>query len=355
MPNKAKKYTTGLLSEENVKKYVLPEYNLQNADICQIKFKDTDKQRAVYKVDYNNKIYCLKKMYFSTNNLLFVYSAIEWLFRNNINVPKVLKTKKNGRYVNYENMLFILTPWIEGEKCSYDNIEHILSSTENLAKMHTVSKNFKPIVGSELREDYSDLKVSINKHFGHMLTCSNLAFKYEDKFSNLFIKHFEENILLARISMEICSNINNNMLTKSLCHLDYVNKNIIFDEFHNIWIIDFDKCSFDYCVHDISYFLRRMLKRDNTMWDLEIAINCLNNYEKIRPLNFDEYRYILAYLAFPQKFWKISRDYYNNIKKCNHNAFYSILSSAVEKDKEQIDFVLRFKEYIEDKFDSKLC
>ncbi len=354
MPNKALKYNAGLLSEENVKKYVLPEYKFNDPEVSQIKFKDSDKQRAVYRVESDRGVYCLKKMYFPEAGLLYVYSAIEWFYRKNINVPKILSTRNNGRFVNYEGMLFILTPWIEGEKCSYDNIEQILSASENLAKMHIYAKSFKPIAGSADRQCMDDLSKSISKHFMQLLNCFNLAMKYEDKFSKLFLTHFNENFLLAKASVEISSPLNSSKLVSSLCHLDYVNKNIIFDEHSSIWIIDFDKCGFDYCVHDISYFLRRMLKRDNTTWDLEMAINCLNSYEKIRPLNLEEYRYILSYLAFPQKFWKISRDYYNNIKKCNHHSFYCILSSSVEKEQEQTKFVHQFKRYVEEKFSVKL-
>ena len=47
-----------------------------------IKFKDTEKQRAVYKIDYIDKSYCLKKVYYNEAELLFVYSAMEWLYRN---------------------------------------------------------------------------------------------------------------------------------------------------------------------------------------------------------------------------------------------------------------------------------
>jgi CotS family spore coat protein len=220
--------------------------------------------------------------------------------------------------------------------------------------MHVSANSFKPIEGSTDRQSRDDLSISISKHFNQLLNCFNLAVRYEDKFSILFLNHFNENFQLAKASLEICSPLDSSKLTTSLCHLDYVNKNIIFDEQNCIWIIDFDKCGFDYCVHDISYFLRRMLKRDNTTWDLQMAINCLNSYEKIKPLNLEEYRYILSYLAFPQKFWKISRDYYNNIKKCNHHSFYSILLSSVEKEKEQMNFVLQFKKYTEEKFKVKL-
>lgn len=64
---------------------ILPLYNLENAKIEQIKIKHTEKHRAVYKISLRDKIYCLKKVYYSEENLLFVYSAVQWLFK------KVLK------------------------------------------------------------------------------------------------------------------------------------------------------------------------------------------------------------------------------------------------------------------------
>jgi CotS family spore coat protein len=354
VPYPAKQYNLDLLSEENVKKYVLPKYNLEQAQVTRVKFKDTDKQRAVYKVEYLGKNYCLKKVYFSTQELLFVYSSVEWLYRHGINVPRVLSTNDRSRFVEYNNMLFILTPWIEGIKCNYDTKEHILSSIINLAHMHNVGKRFIPIEGSTIRKDFLNLSNSINKHFEQLLSCSNLAFKYNDKFSEEFLKNFDTNSLLAQISVQVSSSINYKNLSSSLCHLDYVNKNIIFDENNKLWVIDFDKCCMDYSTHDISYFLRRLLKRDNTNWDLKLTTDCLELYERIHPLNLDEYKYILAYICFPQKFWKISKDYYNNIKRCNHNSLLYLLKKATEKDLRHLNFIIYFGKYIEEKFHTKI-
>ena len=354
MPYPAKSYTTDLLSEETVKKYVLPHYGLEDGDIVQIKFKDSDKQRAVYKVDYLNKSYCLKKVYFTEGDLLFVYSAIEWLYRSGLNVPRILPTKLNSRFVCYNNMLFILTSWIDGTKCSYDNIQNVLDACSNLAKLHNATKNFLPIEGCNLKVGYENLSLNLSKHFEQLLICSNSAFKYGDKFSKVFLEYFEPNITLAEISSIVASTINNNNLSKALCHLDYVNKNIIFDSSNGLWIIDFDKCKMDYCVHDLSYFLRRLLKRDGTKWDMEIAVSSLKLYESLHPLNFDEYKAIFVYLAFPQKYWKISRDYYNNINKCNKNSFVTLLKKNCEKTEQHYKFVHTFKEYIEEKFKTEL-
>ena len=70
---------------------------------------------------------------------------------------------------------------------------------------------------------------------------------------------------------------------------------ILFDENDTLYIIDFDKCKRDYCAHDISYFLRRLLKRDNTKWDLDIALAFIKYYNSINLLTNDDLKYIVSY------------------------------------------------------------
>ncbi|WP_185750635.1 CotS family spore coat protein [Clostridium sp. KNHs214] len=355
MPSKANLYSNiKLLSEDNLKKYVLCHYNLQNAQIEQIKIKNTEKQRAVYKITYKDKSYCLKKVYFDIEDLLFVYSSVEWLYRCGLKIPRFLATDSGSRFVQYENMLFILTPWVDGIKCDYDNDEHMVKSIRNLSKMHYVSRNFSPITGSSSRENYSDISASTNRRYQRLLKNFNLAVKHNDNFSNIFNEHFDVNETLGKVSLNSSYIINTNNLCKSLCHLDYVNKNLLFDDNTDIWVIDFDKCEMDYCVHDISYFFRRFLRRDNTKWNLDITLKYLKEYEKTLSLNLDEYLYILCYLAFPQKYWRISRDYFNNINKCNKNSFVKILLKSVKNEQVQLNFALNFIDYIQDRFDTKI-
>ncbi len=56
--------SSNLLSPSNIKKNVLPYYNLSSSCITyQVKFKDTDKQRAVFKIVCDSHEYCLTKVY----------------------------------------------------------------------------------------------------------------------------------------------------------------------------------------------------------------------------------------------------------------------------------------------------
>ena len=328
------------LSPEIIKRYVLPEFNLSNAKVSVIKFKDTEKQRAVYRIDYKDSSYCLKKVYYELGDLLYVYSAIEWLYRNNIRVPKLLPTVDNNRFVKFDNMLFILTPWVEGEKCCFDNMNHIEISIKKLAQIHSISKNFKPILGSSLKEGFDDYYISTLKHFQDLLKSSNDSFKYKDKFSKKFISDFDVNFQLAKISLDMANKIDQDQLSRSLCHGDYVNKNILISKDNDPWIIDFDKCKMDYCAKDLSYFLRRLLKRENTKWNPDLLLKIIRTYNKISPLTRADIYYIVSYTCFPQKYWKISRDYFKNIHNCNKNSFLTLFNNATSKSEYQYNFAV---------------
>lgn len=343
-----------LLTPANIMKNVLPHYGLQGCkSVSQVKFKDTDKQRAVYRVETSQGDYCLKKVYYPVDELLFIYSVIEWLYRNNINVPRILSTENHGRYVNYNDMLFILTPWINGDKCDFDDLDHLNMTSRNLGLLHQVSEGFMPILGSKNKEGFNNLTDSLNKHRQQLLATEDLAIKYNDYFSKVFLANLPSAMTLANISASVGNTINSDNLTKSICHNDYVSKNLIVKD-SNLYVIDFDKCRYDYSAFDISYCLRRLLRRDSTSWNTDLAINYMQQYEAYNTLTLDDYKYILAYLAYPQKFWKLSRDYYNNIQRCNKKSFIGLMNKAISSDKKQIEFSQKFARYIEKKFYTKL-
>lgn len=327
-------------SEDNISKFILPNFNIFDAEVSLIKFKDTDKQRAIYKIKFNNKFYCLKKIYFSKEELLYVYSAIEWLHIYKINVPNLIPTSHGMRFLDYNNILFILTPWIDGVKCDFNNYSHIKKSSIELAKLHRCTKNFTPIKGSFFRKGYDNLFESTSKHFNQLLFFSNLSFNKKDEFSKKYIENFDINLDLCKFSLEYSSQINEDSLSRSLCHGDYVNKNIIFSN-NDLWIIDFDKCKNDYCAHDIAYFMRRLLKREDTNWDINIALMVLTNYNDHKKLSPSDIKYIISYLAFPQKYWKISRDYFKSSNLYDKATFIKMLSKSSTYSYKQYIFICK--------------
>lgn len=344
------------ISRDELIKNVLSQYNIDIYEIENIKFKDTDKQRAVYKISTDKGYKCLKKVYYNKPCLFFIYSIIEWLNSKKINCPRLISTKKGLKYVEYNKNLFILMDWIDGRKCDYNTMEDIISSAENLAKIHESSKYFIPIEGSDIKRARADYYNSFNKRFFQLLEMSNKAFRIKDKFSKLYLEHFDYNIEKAKKSVYILSLIDfskpigDEVSGNAICHLDYVNKNIIFTPENILYVIDFDKSSLDYPVHDISSFLKRILKRKDTSWDFEVFKSSIESYETIRALSYNEHLVILAFLMFPQKYWKTSRDYYKNRYQCDKEAFITILKKICVQEAFHDEFCKKVEEYIEEKF-----
>lgn len=354
MPKSVSGSKSYLISNKEIKNNILPHFNINATEIMQIKFKDTDKQRCVYKISTENNVnYCLKKVYYSVDDFLFIYCAIEWLFRKGILVPKILPSNDGNRFYICNKMLFILTPWINGEKCNYDLEKHILLSIKNLSKMHKISRDFYPLPHVKLKKLDDQLYPSIKKHFNNLLNLNNYAFKINDTFSTLFLNKFPINETLCKISSEAALSIDYSLLSKSIVHNDYVNKNLIINEQNELYVIDFDKCKFGYSVQDLCYSLRRLLKRNSVKWNFGTFNKIINTYEETNSLSLHEFLYLLSYLSFPQKYWRISKDYYNNLSKYNKKMYISLLSKDLNKCEAQLIFSITLKEYIENRFTHK--
>lgn len=119
-------------------------------------------------------------------------------------------------------------------------------------------------------------------------------------------------------------------------------------------MIDFDKCKVDYSAKDLAYFMRRLLKRENTKWNVELALSILDAYNELCPLTHSDLRYLISYICFPQKYWRISRDYYRNIHKCNKSAFLTLIINATSKTNLQYDFALDIINQVQKKFNMTL-
>lgn len=340
----------------DIENKILSNYPYDICDIIPVKFKDTEKQRAVYRFETGSGPKCLKKVYFDEPNLLFVYSVIEWLYRHRVKVPKLLPTKTGGRFVNYRGDLFIVTDWIEGRKCDYDIEEDIYRAAENLGKMHRLTYNFEPVSGSFIRKEDPDWFKTFNRRMLQLAQQYNTASKCRDEFSSIYADSFDYFFARAVHAVHLLSLVDNEVLRipvaqyNTVCHLDYVNKNLIFSDDGELYVIDFDKARIDIPIHDIGTFLKRILKRGNTSWDYRLMINTLDYYQQQRALSFPEYLCLFAYLEFPQKYWKISRDYYSNRKECNRKLYISMLSSACQQKDGHDDFCTKFNSYIQQKF-----
>lgn len=328
--------------------YILDNFNVKNFNIQKIKEKTSKKTRIVYKIKSYDNFFCLKQTYFKIKDLLFIYSYLEWLNLYKFDVPYLIKSKQNKPFVKYDNKIYILTNWINGKKLNYDNLNECIQSIIFLSNIHKFSNKILLIDGAQSKNNFIDLNQKYTKHINELHKMHTIAKLYKDTFSQIFILNFNDFLYLSNIAKQFSHIINFKNLNISACHGDYVNKNILISN-KKIIPIDFDRSCINFSVFDLAYFLRRYLRRTNTNWNFESAITLINNYDKNNPLFLDEYLYLIAYLSFPQKFWKISKFYFSNIKKLSSyekSIQENLLLKTCASINKHMEFSYLFEKYI---------
>ena len=237
---------------------------------------------------------------------------------------------------------------MEGENIDYNNLNHCILSVIYLSKIHNISNNILFIKNSEIKNNFENINKKFKKHEKELFKFYKVAQCCDDHFSKNLINNFEKIIYLSNIAIKYSSYINYGNLNKSLCHGDYVSKNILLND-NQIVPIDFDKSSINYSISDFSYFLRRYLRRDLTNWNFDNTLKLINYYKKYNNISLDEYYYLLSYLSFPQKIWKFSKLYYtnyNNLSDTEKIYFTKSLFKTIQMIDNHIFFTIDFRNYI---------
>ena len=327
---------------------ILNDFNIINFDLQKIKEKNTKKTRIVYKINTYDNLFCLKQTYFDIKDLLFIYSYLEWLKIYGFTVPYLIKTKFNEPYTKINDKIFILTKWMKGENINYDNFDHCIQSMIFLSKIHNISTNIIFIQNSKIKNTFIDLNKRYKKHINYFKNVYEVANSSNDYFSKIFIKNFNNIMYLCNISNKFSSIINYKKLNISICHGDYVSKNILIDN-NKILPIDFDRSCINFSIFDVGYFLRRYLRRDLTNWNFDNTIKLINYYKKNNPIFLDEYLYLISYLAFPQKIFKITKIYFSNIDRFSSSEkdlYKNLLLKNCKTLSNHINFINQFSNYI---------
>ncbi len=329
-------------------KHILHNFGIKNFNIYKIKEKFSKNTRIVYKVSSFDNFFCLKQSYLKIEELLFIYSYLKWLNIYGFKVPQFIMSKTNHPFLEFYNKLFTLTKWIEGKKLDYNNLSKCIESVILLSRIHKYSSKISLIKGAKTRNNFVNIKQKLNNHNKNFIKMLNKANSLNDKFSNIFLLNFNIAKCLSNIAIKYSSVINFNNLSISVCHGDYVNKNIIMTE-KNIIPIDFDKSCVNFSMSDLGYFMRRYLRRSNIDWNFDLFTKLIKYYNKFNPISIDDFLYLISYLSFPQKFWKVSQYYFKNIDSLSPDQkliYENLLSKTCISMYSQFVFSNKFEKYL---------
>ena len=77
-------------------------------------------------------------------------------------------------------------------------------------------------------------------------------------------------------------------------------------------VTGFDKAQTGIQIYDFYLIFRKMMEKWE--WDISFGKELVDTYNRIRPIPKEEWMLLRVLLVYPEKFWKVANQYYNNRK-----------------------------------------
>ena len=316
-----------------------------------IKIEIIKANKGIYYLKTNKGERCLKRINYGPQKLLFVYGAKEHLIKNGFDkIDRYYLNIEGEPYALVNEDLYTLSKWLDGEECDFHNIEEVRMAARTLATFHEASKGYDPPENSKLKSDLGRWTHLMEKRIKSLDKMRDMTRKKNNKseFDLIYIKSMEFYKEIAKNALktleessyyELCAIAEEQ---KSFCHHDFTYHNILFNDKKEVYVIDFDFCKREVRTFDISNFMIKVLKRVD--WDMRFAVAILDSYNKVSPLNSEEYKVLYAYLQFPQRYWRLANRYYYNEVNWGQNTFAGKLQAIIDEREKYLKFISEFKD-----------
>lgn len=286
------------------------------ANYC-INVKSIEKVKNTYKIETDDRGYCIKIIKYQFPHFYFIISAINHLQKKGFEtIPDILKTKDNLDYITLGNSFAYLTEWIPSRVSNYDNPIELELISKKLGELHSCSNGF--LINSKMQPRYgwySWIK-TFETRCNEILDFKNRIYQkaYKSDFDKIFLENINSEIQRGLDSINGLKQNNyfklmdKEIMKCGFCHHDFAHHNVLVDEKGELNIIDFDYCILDSHIHDLSSLLIRAMKYGK--WNDEKADLIINNYSLSNSVTSEELILMKYFIKFPQSFWQIGLQYY---------------------------------------------
>lgn len=257
------------------------------------------------------------------------------------NVESILKNKDQELLTqDQDGTLYILKTYFEGRECNVKDMEECRQAVRVLAQFHSVSYADDSLLSGVGEPRYAYME--FEKHNKELRRVRKYLKDRGQKtdFEICLIKNYDYFFNLALQLAEELRFYQKEEEKRFICHGDYQYHNIIVagDQMN---LINFEKCVSESPVRDLYLFMRKLLEKSG--WIESIGFELVDTYEKVRPIEKEEYRQLYYRLAYPEKFWKIVNFYYNSGKAWIPGKNLEKLKKVTEQEKDKQKFLEKFK------------
>ncbi len=249
---------------------------------------------------------------------------------------------KNGELVTcdrYGNP-YVLREYFEGRECNPASTFDLIRAAENLAVFHVRGRSLYAGEGRTYayREPGNFTRKTMEmKKIRSFISKRPVKNDFEQLYTEAFDMFYEQ----ALKCQEMISHCNRTDLAGKIgyCHGSYNYHSVLFCDDY-MATVNFDRFHVGYQLVDLYQYIRKVMEKNN--YNFDIAVELMEEYDRIVPLTDEDYRYIYILYSYPEKFRKISNRYMNS-KKCwispaNMEKLKKVIRDEQEKQKFLLDF-----------------
>lgn len=236
---------------------------------------------------------------------------------------------------------FAMRDWFDGEECNARRPEQLLQACGTLARLHNC------LAQVELKE--SERPFCTQPKLNEVLERRNRELrrvrsyisekKQHGSFENLFLAHFyrvydqavqakealDEAVYLPYYERCVCEG--------RMFHGNYTHHSVWVQKNGESAVVSFEKAGTGVQIHDFYLLFRKMMEKHD--WDTGLGYAMLNAYERVRSIPKQERLLLPVLLKYPEKFWKITNQYYNNRKSWIPQKNMQKLTLTMEQDEQK--------------------
>ncbi len=298
--------------------------------------------RSNFLLDTNKGKYILRKVNIQTEQILFMYDAINHLRKNGfMEVEVIYLTKKNLPYATSKGQIYIMQSYTTSNDVEFKDTTDIKGIIRLLANFHTCGLNFDATERSEKIIHIKDVYVYFQKRIRDTNTLKKkvLPLSKKTEFEHLFLKDYTTYLTLQHLALEcidkesIDNLIKYAQTNKSLAHNDY-NYHSVTKIGDNIYLSNLEKCSYNMQILDLCSILMKVMQKNN--WDTDLLVTLIKEYEDIRTLSPEEKSILKAMMIFPEKFASICNKYLQCKRRNNYSMFLVKWNNMIVYKEEQV-------------------
>lgn len=256
------------------------------------------------------------------------------------NVENILRNKEQELLTqDQDGSFYVLKTYFDGRECNVRDMDECRQAVRVLAKLHNAS-NMEDAAAEGGTPRFAHIE--FEKHNKELRRVRKyLKDRGQKTDFEIFLKRSYDYFL--NIALQITEELQafqSEDKRRFVCHGDYQYHNILVcgDEMN---LVNFEKCVIDSPVRDLYLFMRKLLEKGN--WSENIGFELVNSYEKVRPMEKEEYMQLYYRLAYPEKFWKIVNFYYNSGKAWIPGKNLEKLKKVTEQEQDKQAFLEKFR------------